>query len=110
MKKSIIIPLFCLASFTLINTACKKDKDPVVVEETPPVVVTPPTLYERVGGTAAVADPRHSGQTIETGRLTLRSVVDSAIYVIAGDTVMTKYFGVLLGEVGAGNTTGFAAL
>ena len=57
-----------------------------------------------------VSDPANSGTSIEKGRLTLRSVTDSSIYVIAADTQMTKYFPTLLGEVGAGNTTGFSAL
>lgn len=110
MKKTLIIPVMLLTVASIFYTACKKkDKDPE------PEVVTPaptpaPTLYERVGGTASVNDPKNSGQKIEAGRLTLRSVVDSAIYVIAGDTSMSKYFGVLLAEVGANNTTGFAAL
>lgn len=109
MKKTLILPMLCLVASTLFYTACKKDeKDP---EPEPEMPVTPaPSLYDRVGGTAEVTDPKNSSQTIEKGRLTLRSVVDSAIYVIAGDTVMSKYFGVLLAEVGNNNTTGFAAL
>jgi hypothetical protein len=63
-----------------------------------------------VGGTGMVTDPKNTSQMIEKGRLTLRSVVDSAIYVIAGDPSMTPYFGTLLAEVGANNTTGFATL
>jgi hypothetical protein len=109
MKKTILITALCAASMSLIYTSCKKKSDPVVEEPTP--TPTPaPSLYERVGGTAVVSDPTKSGSTIEKGRLTLRSVVDSAIYVIAGDATMTPYFGKLLGEVTAGNTTGFAAL
>jgi hypothetical protein len=57
-----------------------------------------------------VADPANSGATIEKGRLGLRSVVDSAIYVIAGDSKINSYFMVLLSEVTAGNTSGFTAL
>ncbi len=109
MKKTLIIPFACLLIATALYSGCKKDekKDP---EPEPTPAAPAPTLYERVGGTATVTDPRNSSQMIEKGRLTLRSVVDSAIYVIAADTVMTKYFGMLLAEVGANNTTGFAAL
>lgn len=109
MKRSLIIPMLALAGSAIFYTACKKDeKDP---EPEPVVTPTPtPTLYERVGGTTSVSDPRNTGTMIEKGRLTLRSVVDSAIYVIAGDPAMTPYFGTLLAEVGANNTTGFAAL
>jgi len=111
MKKSMFIPMLLLAGSALFYTACKKDKDPEPEPTPTPVTPTPaPTLYERVGGTTTVTDPKNSGTMIEKGRLTLRSVVDSAIYVIAGDPVMTPYFGTLLAEVGANNTTGFAAL
>lgn len=110
MKKSLIIPMLCLAASSLLYTACKKDeKDPE--PEPTPTPAPAPTLYERVGGTTMKQDPKAAnGVMIETGRLTLRSVVDSAIFVIAGDTVMAKYFPTLLGEVGNGNLTGFAAL
>lgn len=110
MKKKLIIPVLLLAGASIFYSSCKKDEkdpEPEVVTPTP----TPtPSLYERVGGTKMVTDPKNSGQMIESGRLTLRSVVDSAIYVIAGDPVMSPYFGVLLAEVTANNTTGFAAL
>jgi len=86
---------------SLFQISCKKDDD-----KTNPT----PTLYERVGGTTMVADPKNSGTMIEKGRLTLRSVVDSSILVIASDPAMTKYFPVLFAELGAGNTSGFTAL
>ncbi len=108
MKKTRLILPFCLALASIIYTGCKKDKKDPEPEPTP--AAPAPSLYDRVGGTATVADPKNSSQMIEKGRLTLRSVVDSAIYVIAADTAMTKYFGVLLAEVSANNTTGFAAL
>lgn len=47
---------------------------------------------------------------IEKGRLGIRSVVDSTIFVIAGDTEINGYFTVLLSEVGGGNLSGFSAL
>jgi hypothetical protein len=111
MKKSIIAIAVCFMACTAILSSCKKDKTKEEEMETP---VTPtPSLYERVGGTTMVSDPSSTSnpkQMIEKGRLTLRAVVDSSIFVIAGDTAMTKYFGKLLSEVGAGNLTGFAAL
>jgi hypothetical protein len=69
-----------------------------------------PTLYDSLGGTALVADPANSGQMIETGRLGIRSVVDSAIFVIAGDDSINPYFMVLLAEVTSNNLSGFEAL
>ena len=104
MKKNQMF-MMAIAAFTLVFTACK-DK-----EETPTPTPTPtPTLYERVGGTTMVSDPAFSGQMIEKGRLTLRSVVDSSIFVIAADPAMAKYFPVLFAELGAQNTTGLKAL
>lgn len=68
------------------------------------------TLYQRLGGTEMVDDPANSGTMIETGYLNLRSVVDSAIFVIAADPVLQPYFQTLLTEVGNGDLTGFSAL
>jgi len=105
MKKTMIYMAVFAAVAGFGLSSCKKDKD-----ETPTTTTTAPSLYERVGGTTSVDDPNNPGTKIEKGRLTLRSVVDSAILVIAADTNMTPFFPVLLGEVGQGNTTGFAAL
>ena len=69
-----------------------------------------PTLYDSLGGTAMVTDPANSGAKIEAGRLGIRSVIDSSIFVIAGDSKINSYFMVLLSEVGVGNTTGFETL
>jgi len=110
MKKSLLIPMLLLAGASLFYAGCKKDEKDPEPEPTPVTPTPTPSLYDRVGGTTLVSDPKNSGTMIEAGRLTLRSVVDSAIYVIAGDPTMTPFFGVLLGEVGANNTTGFAAL
>ncbi len=71
-----------------------------------------PTLYDSVGGSVMVKDPKSSsGAMIEAGRLALRSVVDSTIFVIAADgSLNNKFFSVLLGEVGKGNLSGFTEL
>jgi hypothetical protein len=68
------------------------------------------TLYDSLGGTAMVADPANSGQMIEKGRLGLRCVVDSAIFVIAADDKINTYFQTLLAEVGNSDFTGFNML
>jgi hypothetical protein len=57
-----------------------------------------PTLYDTLGGTAKVADPM-GGAQIEKGRLAIRGVINSALYVIAGDPAINGYFTVLLGEI-----------
>lgn len=102
MKKRQILIAGCMAAIGVVSVACKKNADPTPTMSTP-------TLYERVGGTTMVADPKGSAQ-IEKGRLTLRSVVDSSILVVAADPNMAKYFPVLFAELGAGKTSGLTAL
>src|SRR5690606_5751753 len=87
-------------------SACDKDDDDMKDKTPDPK----PTLYEKVGGTEMVNDPANAGMMIEKGRLSLRAVVDSSIFVIAGDPELQPYFPVLLGEVGNGDLSGFAAL
>lgn len=102
MKKKLILLTACAAVMTVVATSCKKSDDA-------PAPASEPSLYTRVGGKTMVADPV-GGAQIQQGRLTLRAVTDSSLYVIAGDPAMAKYFPVLLGEVGTSNFTGFNAL
>lgn len=88
-------------------TACGNDDDNGGTT-TPPAEEM--TLYQKLGGSTEVADPANEGALIEQGRLGLRSVVDSTIFVIAGDDRLTPYFEALLTEVGDNDLTGFAAL
>lgn len=92
--------LFFLLLSACLVIACKKDEDP-------PAEMT---LYERLGGDAMVPDPANPGTMIQQGRLNLRSVVDSTIFVIAGDNRLTPFFPTLLGEVTSGDLSGFTAL
>ncbi len=101
MKKTVLVTcvlgLVISASFM---TSCSKSSSS-----------TTKSLYDSLGGTTMVTDPAAPTTKIEQGRLNLRSVVDSTILVIAGDTALnTKFFSVLLGELGASNTTGYTAL
>ena len=99
MKKVLFLNLVAaLVITTTCVTSCKKNETATVA----------PTLYDSLGGTTMVADPR--GGMIEKGRLGIRSVVDSTVFVIAGDTAINGYFTVLLAEVGANNLSGFQAL
>lgn len=102
MKKTPIL-FFVAASFIILNIiSCSKNHD-----STPTTL----TLYDSLGGTAMVQDPTAAtGTMIEKGRLGIRSVVDSAIFVIAADTKINHYFNVLLAEVTAGNLSGFQEL
>jgi hypothetical protein len=70
------------------------------------------TLYDSLGGTTLVADPSNPGTQIEAGHLGIRSVLDSTIFVIAGDSRINGHFTVLLSEVSAtpANFTGFNEL
>jgi hypothetical protein len=100
MKKLVFLSLVVGFALTLTCvTSCKKNEDPVVV-----------TLYDSLGGTAMVADPR--GGMIEKGRLGIRNVVDSTIFVIAFDNRINSFFSTLLAEYTATpqNLTGFFAL
>lgn len=103
MKKSLtyfmLIATICFAIIST-NSSCKKDE----------VVNVIPTLYDSLGGATKVADPANPGQMIEKGRLGIRSVVDSTVFVIAGDNQLNGFFSVLLAEVGSGNLSGFQAL
>ncbi len=100
MKKSaLLIPLIGIVVIGSFMGSCSKSSSPAK-----------PTLYDSLGGTAMVTDPANSGAKIEAGRLGIRSVIDSTIFVIAGDSKINSYFMVLLAEVGASNFTGFTAL
>jgi hypothetical protein len=101
MKRMKIVSMMALVSAVVMLSSCDKDKDDMPMEE---------TLYTKLGGNRMVADPRNPGQMIEQGRLGLRSVVDSTIFVIAADPKLQPYFGPLLVEVTGGNTTNLALL
>lgn len=103
MKKSMLAAGIAAAVVIVFSTvACKKDNNSTPAQ---------PTLYDSLGGTAMVQDPKAaSGVKIEAGRLLIRSIVDSAIFVIAGDTAINDKFTTLLSEVGSGNLSGFQAL
>jgi hypothetical protein len=103
MKKTPILFLIALCFITLIISSCDKNND-----SNPPATLT---LYDSLGGTTMVQDPTAaSGTMIESGRLGIRSVVDSAIFVIAADDSINVYFNVLLAEVTAGDLSGFQEL
>lgn len=103
MKRTLLTTsgMALLAAIAFTSPSCKKKDNNTMAK---------PTLYDSLGGTQMVADPSNSGQMIEKGRLGIRSVVDSTIFVIAADPELNGFFPVLLSEVTAGNLTGFAAL
>ncbi|HNP33154.1 MAG TPA: hypothetical protein PKN96_07665 [Flavobacterium sp.] len=94
-----------LGAMTL--TSCSKDNND-----------TPPSIYERLGGTTLVDDPDSSDPAvkIEAGRLAYRKVINSTIANIVADVQsnasgnLGAHFAPLLSEVGAGNTTNLAEL
>jgi len=102
MKRTAFVTLMLGGLIVLSTTqSCHKN------DSTPPATLT---LYDSLGGTTMVADPANAGAMIEKGRLGIRSVVDSTIFVIAGDAAINGHFSVLLSEVGMGNLSGFQAL
>src|SRR5690349_22307675 len=103
MKKPVLLIAGLGIVLSLAQTSCKKDDDK-------PVTPVTMTLYDSLGGTAMVQDPSNTSQMIEKGRLGIRSVVDSTIFVIAADPQLNGFFPVLLAEVGANNMSGFTAL
>jgi hypothetical protein len=97
---SLMLGIALVTSFAI--SSCKKSDN-----STP---AAKPTLYDSLGGTTMVADPANSGTQIEKGRLLIRNIIDSTIFVIAADDSINGHFTVLLSEVTAGNLTGFEAL
>jgi len=93
----IMISLMAISFFS----ACSKKSTPAPVKA---------TLYDSLGGSTMVADPANPGMMIQKGRLGIRSVIDSTIFVIAADNRINGHFTVLLSEVTAGNLSGFAEL
>ena len=105
MKNLSFLPLtLAIVLSLLVIESCSKKSN------TPTPVVVGHTLYDSVGGTALVADPTHSGAQIEKGRLGIRGVIDSTIFVIAGDSRINGHFTVLLAEVTKGDLSGFTDL
>ena len=106
LTKIALLVLFC--GTAVVFTSCNKDDN-----DAPPMKAS---LYQRLGGTAMVADPNNPGQMIEKGRLSYRSVVDSTITLIVADIVsgaqgnFGAHFAPLVSEVSAGNTTNVAEL
>ncbi len=105
MKKLTFLPVaIALICAVLSIQSCSKSSNP-----TPPATIGT-TLYDSLGGTALVADPTHAGAMIEKGRLGIRNVIDSTIFVIAADTRINGHFTVLLSEVTKGDLSGFTDL
>jgi hypothetical protein len=105
MKKLTYLPFaIALICAVLSIQSCSKKATPT------PTNTVGTTLYDSLGGTTLVADPTHPGAMIEKGRLGIRNVIDSTIFVIAADTRINGHFATLLAEVGAGNLSGYTDL
>lgn len=100
-RKTLFGAIICTALAASFFGSCKKDDKVTPVQ---------PTLYDSLGGTTKVVDPANPSMMIEKGRLGIRSVVDSTIFVIAADNRINGKFTVLLSEVTAGNLSGFMEL
>jgi hypothetical protein len=93
-----------LISVSVISSCSKTSDNPT------PAPATGNTLYDSLGGTVLVPDPTRSGANIEKGRLGIRNVIDSTIFVIAADSRINGHFTVLLAEVTSGDLSGFTEL
>jgi hypothetical protein len=88
----------------LVMISCSKSSNNA------PPAATGNTLYDSLGGTTLVADPTRTGANIEKGRLGIRNVIDSTIFVIAADSRINGHFTTLLAEVTQGDLSGFTNL
>jgi hypothetical protein len=107
MKKSIFLKVSLATPMlysVLFLVSCSKSSN----SSAPPVAGN--TLYDSLGGTELVADPTKAGAKIEKGRLGIRNVIDSTIFVIAADSRINSHFTVLLTEVTHGDLSGFTDL
>lgn len=115
MKKGTLFFGLIISALCIGFVSCATDEDtPEPVE---------PSLYQDLGGTEMVIDPitivtdtatndTIESEMIERGRLVLRSVVDSTIFVIAADGSLSPFFAQLLSELNqdTANTTNLAIL
>lgn len=104
MKKlSLMLIAVVSMAVLIIPSSCKKSDSNSMASR--------PTLYDSLGGTTMVQDPTAAtGTMIEKGRLLIRNIIDSTIFVIAADPAINGHFTVLLAEVTSGNLSGFQAL
>jgi hypothetical protein len=106
MKKLKLIPIVIAAvAGIFMISSCKKSSSDAAT--TSPALVS---LYDSLGSTTLVADPTRAGAMIEKGRLGIRNVIDSTIFVIAADPKINGHFTVLLSEVTHGNLSGYTSL
>lgn len=99
----LIVALGMLCTLSSLQSCSKKS------DSMPPTTIGA-TLYDTLGGTALTVDPTHQGAMIEKGRLAIRNVIDSTIFVIAADPKINGHFTVLLSEVGKGDLSGYTDL
>src|SRR5580692_6351988 len=100
-KTTVVLALvISMGGLMVSSQSCSK-------KSSPPAMMT---LYDSLGGTAMVADPANSGQMVEKGYLGIRTIVDSAVFIIAADTQINGYFKVLISEVTSGNLSGYQRL
>lgn len=91
-----------MATILIFSESCSKKSS-----SAPPATMT---LYDSLGGSVKVSDPANPGQQVEKGYLGIRTIVDSAVFIIAADAKINSYFQVLIGEVTSGNTSGYQKL
>jgi hypothetical protein len=100
--KAVIAFFLGVSTVMIFSLSCSKKSS-----SAPPATMT---LYDSLGGSAMVSDPANSGTMVEKGYLGIRTIVDSAVFIIAADARINGYFQVLIGEVTSGNTSGYQKL
>ena len=68
------------------------------------------TFYDSLGGTTLVPDSASYGQTVERGYLAIRTIVDTALLIIAADSTINGYFSLVLQEDSTGNESPYESL
>jgi hypothetical protein len=100
VKRATIAILFILSAGAIagMNWSCSKSSKSSGKQ----------TLYDSLGGTTMVPDPATLNKTVEQGYLAIRTIVDTAIFIIEADSIIdTTYFGTLLYDDTTNNISGF---
>jgi hypothetical protein len=93
-----------LAAVTIgvMMNSCKKSKTSATTGT--------PTLYDTLGGTTPVVDPLDTNHMIEQGYLTIRTIVDTTMFVFASDPLLEPFFIVLHDDDSLGQSSEYISL
>jgi hypothetical protein len=101
-KALLLIMILAVATVCVTTLSCKKSK-----------ATTPSgkqTLYDTLGGTTPVVDPLDTSHMIEQGYLTIRTIVDTTMFVFASDPLLEPFFIVLHDDDSLGQSSEYISL